>query len=169
MTFDPRAHIEPVGIILALVVGFGWAKPVPVEANRFYPNEQRSMMMVAIAGPVSNLILAIFFGIFLRFLLIGIDTRSGLTGFGLDVLATIVLFNLVLTLFNLIPLSPLDGWKVMLGLLSPRQAFDIMKYERESTLALLLLLIMGSFSPALNVLGTIFGPLINLFFDVVVG
>jgi Zn-dependent protease len=58
LTLDPRAHIEPLGIILALVAGFGWAKPVPVNPAAFYPNEKRGLVMVSLAGPVMNLLIA---------------------------------------------------------------------------------------------------------------
>lgn len=182
LTLDPRAHIEPIGIILALLVGFGWAKPVPFNPSAFYPHEKRGTMLVALAGPVSNLILAIIFGLGLRLALATLDKPfanagyalflspeiPGLVRFGLQTLHTIVLFNLVLMLFNLIPLSPLDGWKIMLGLLPDRESFQVAQYERESTFGLMLLLMIGVISPALNILGLIFGPMFDLFFNLVV-
>lgn len=167
LTLDPRAHIEPLGIILALIVGFGWAKPVPVNTRAFYPNEQRGLMLVALAGPVSNLIIAFIVGISVQ-LLVGIGLIA-MGSFIYDILFTVVLFNIVLFLFNLIPLSPLDGWKIMLGLLPSKNAYEIAQYERESTFGLLLLLMLPAFSPAFNVIGLIFGPLIRLFLTLTIG
>jgi Zn-dependent protease len=167
LTFDPRAHIEPIGLILALIVGFGWAKPVPVNPRAFYPNERRGMMLVALAGPLMNLMLAFVFGALLRFLIeIGMFSAGS---FFSDVVATIVLFNILLFLFNLIPLSPLDGWKVMLGLLPAENAYALQRYEQESTFALIFLLMAGAISPALNILGVVFGPMVRLLFEIVTG
>jgi Zn-dependent protease len=168
LTLDPRAHLEPVGIILAILVGFGWAKPVPVNVRAFYPNEQRSFMLVALAGPVTNLILALVaFGIPFRiFIEIGL---FGINSFFFEVLETIIIFNLVLFLFNLIPLAPLDGWKILLGLLPADRSNELKRYEQESTVALMILLIAGFIHPYLNVLGTVFGPIIRFFLELITG
>lgn len=165
LTLDPRAHLEPVGIVLALIVGFGWAKPVPVNPRAFYPNEQRGLMLTALAGPVSNLLLAFIFGFFTQLI-----EAIGLIGSGTffyNVLFAIVLFNIVLFLFNLIPLSPLDGWKILNGLLPADQSYQLMQYERESTFALLLVLMSGFFG--LSVLGVLFRPFIDLLLSLTLG
>lgn len=167
LTLDPRAHLEPIGIALAIMVGFGWAKPVPVNVRSFYPNEQRSFMFVALAGPVSNLFLAFVFGIPLRiFLEIGL---FDIWSFYFEVMETIVWFNIVLFLFNLIPLSPLDGWKILLGLLPSDRANELKRYERESTMALMLILMAGFIHPNLNVIGVVFGPIIRFFLELITG
>lgn len=167
LTLDPRAHLEPIGIVLAIIVGFGWAKPVPVNVRSFYPNEQRSFMLTALAGPVMNLFLAlIVFGIPFRILIeMGLATDS----FFFEVIETIVWFNLVLFLFNLIPLSPLDGWKILSGLLPTEQSVAMQRYERESTVALMILLMAGAIHRNLNVLGVIFGPIIEFFLELITG
>lgn len=162
LTLDPRAHLEPVGIILALIVGFGWAKPVPVNPRAFYPDEQRGLMLTALAGPVSNLILMMVFGFFTQILLaIGIISDGT---FLFNILFTIVFFNIILALFNLIPLSPLDGWKILNGLLPADQSYQLMRYERESTLALFLLILFGG-----SVLGAVFSPIIRLLLAISLG
>lgn len=165
LTLDPRAHLEPVGIVLALIVGFGWAKPVPVNPRAFYPNEQRGMMITALAGPVSNLILAFVFGMLLR-IVDGIGLINDGTFF-YNVILTIVFFNIILFLFNLIPLSPLDGWKILNGVVPADQSYQLMQYERESQFALLLLLMSGFIG--FNVLGVLFSPFINLLLNLTVG
>ncbi len=168
LTLDPRAHLEPVGIILAILVGFGWAKPVPVNVNAFYPNEQRGLMLTALAGPVTNLIIGMVVGVAMRLLqVVGI---LGSTGFIYEVLFTIVFFNFVLFLFNLIPLAPLDGWKILLGLLPAHQARDLARYERESTLGLMLLLLFPLALPVVpSPLGVIFGPIIRFLMTIALG
>jgi len=66
LTVDPRAHIDPLGLMLAFVVGFGWAKPVPVNPRAFYPNEKRGLMIVSLAGPLMNLAIAVLFGVLIH-------------------------------------------------------------------------------------------------------
>ncbi|MBN1565891.1 MAG: site-2 protease family protein [Anaerolineae bacterium] len=173
LTLNPRAHIEPIGLILAIFAGFGWAKPVPVNPYAFYPNEKRGIVLVALAGPVMNLIIALLVGLVVRFMLLtgAIDLylgqwliiESDVTRFFYHVIEAVLVFNLVLCFFNLLPFSPLDGYKIATGVL-PREYSDLLiKYERETTLALILLLVigaMGRFSP----LWAVLGPPIKFFF-----
>jgi len=161
LTLDPRAHIEPIGIILALIAGFGWARPVPVNSRAFYPNEKRGLVIVSLAGPVMNLLLALGFGLVIRLMIAGslLESRFGILRSGAwveigigssgaftflyHVLGTILVFNLVLFLFNLVPLSPLDGYKIAVGTLPPEYSNWLIRYERETTLALMLLILVG--------------------------
>lgn len=184
VTLDPRAHIEPIGIFLALFAGFGWAKPVPVNPRNFL-NPLRDLMLVALAGPVTNVIIAAVFAVFLRLMeMSGVLVDSGfilastgttivegtnnLYDFLYGVLSTVVFFNLVLFLFNLIPLAPLDGWKIMLGLVPPDTAYELQRYEQQSTMLLFLVIILG-FSPQFNILGRIIGPPLNFLFELLTG
>ncbi len=173
LTLNPRSHIEPMGLILALIAGFGWAKPVPVNSYAFYPNQKRGIVLVALAGPVMNLLIALFVGIVLR-LMIGAGlievVRRGIYVDGETVLflfrviRTILIFNLLLCFFNLIPLSPLDGYKIAVGTL-PREYSDwLIKYERETMLALMLLVIIGAMGNS-SPLWAIIGPPISFFFE----
>jgi Zn-dependent protease len=166
LTLDPRAHIEPLGIILALIAGFGWAKPVPVNPRAFYPHEKRGLVIVALAGPVMNLLVAIAIGMGFRVLL-GADV---LGDFFYDLLLTIVLFNLVLFLFNLIPLAPLDGYKIAVGVLPPEQSYRMIRYERETTLILMMVIMVGAITRGrLDILWTVLGPPLRFLFDLIVG
>lgn len=165
LTLDPRAHIEPIGIILALIAGFGWARPVPVNPRAFYPNETRGFVIVSLAGPVMNLIVAAAFGLLIR-LLINVDM---INSFLYTVLATVVLFNIVLFLFNLIPLSPLDGYRIAVGVLPRESSATLVRYERETTFALMLIIMLGAITNGrLDLLGTVLGPPIRFLFRTLV-
>lgn len=189
LTLNPRAHIEPIGIILALIAGFGWARPVPVNPRAFYPNEKRGLVIVSLAGPLMNLLIALALGVGVRLLTVGglfetqwrvlVDSgelirkgvgTAGVLTFIYNVLGTVVLFNLVLFLFNLIPLSPLDGYKIAVGTLPPESSRTLVKYERETTLALMLLLLMGAMSYGrFNLLWAVLGPPLNTLYQLCTG
>lgn len=165
LSLDPRAHIDPLGFLLAVILGFGWAQPVPVNPRAFYPNERRGLMIVSLAGPLMNLVVAFCIGTLWAALhFIGIIGRWG---FFYELFAFAILINIVLLLFNLIPLYPLDGWKIMLGLLPPEQARQIAPYEREAMFALLIILIIGAINPWFNLIWVILGPFVEWIFRIV--
>lgn len=189
VTFDPRAHIDPIGIFMALFIGFGWARPVPVNPRNFR-NPSRDMMLVALAGPATNLVIATVFALSLRLMAVGgtieevslINTQTRQTietpgaegtnnfyDFTHDVIATVVFFNLVLFLFNLIPLSPLDGWKIMMGFVPPDTAYELARYEQQSTMVLFFILILGVVSPQFSVLGKVIGPPLEFLYSLLTG
>lgn len=185
LSLDPRVHLDPVGTVMALLVGVGWAKPVPVNPSAFYPNELRGMMITAFAGPLSNLIIAAIFAFTLRimditgllvdtnFVLASTGTRivegsNGIFDLAYDLFAVVVLFNLLLFLFNLIPLAPLDGWKIMLGLVPPERAIVLARYEQRSTYLLLILMVF-SLLPGGGPIGVILLPLLRFLFELLTG
>jgi len=162
LTVDPRAHIDPLGLMLAFVVGFGWAKPVPVNPRAFYPNEKRGLMIVSLAGPLMNLAIAVLFGVLIH--LIG-----GMGDFITNVLGAVVLFNLVLFVFNLLPFSPLDGYKIAVGVLPAEQSYQMVRHERDTTLILLVLLMLGAISwGRFDPLWTVLGPPLRFLYHVLV-
>ncbi len=173
LTLDPRSHIDIIGILMALIAGFGWAKPVPINPHAFYPNERRGIMIVSFAGPLTNLVIAFVLSIPLRLILALTDTYSiaqhWYTELPFEILTVAIFFNVVLFFFNLIPLAPLDGWKVMLGLVPPHTARQLQQYEQESTFALMMLIFVGFFIPQLSVIGVVIGPFIRLTFDLFTG
>lgn len=156
VTLDPRSHIEPIGLVLAFIVGFGWGKAVPVNPNAFYPHERRGLMIVSIAGPLTNLVLAFVIGALYRILFGGFPNS-----FVENLLFASFSINVILFAFNLLPLSPLDGWKIMLGLLPREQSIQIARYERESFLVLILVVIVGTH-------WLILGPIVNFLFDTLI-
>ena len=108
LTLNPMAHLDPVGSIALLLMGFGWAKPVPVD-SRFLNNPRDDMVKVAAAGPLSNLLLAVLSAISLRVLLSGGFLSPEIKTF----LIIFMQINITLAVFNLLPISPLDGSRIL--------------------------------------------------------
>ncbi len=137
LTLNPIPHIDPIGGILLLVAGFGWAKPVMVNPAALRGG-RRGLAIVAAAGPIANVIVAIGFAVVYRVLdLAGVDG-----GFFMRLIELIVRLNILLALFNLIPIPPLDGSNVLLAFLSPRQAVAYQRYAAFGVIVLLLLVIL---------------------------
>jgi Zn-dependent protease len=115
LTLNPLAHLDPIGSLLLLVAGFGWAKPVPVNPNALMRRSAAAMMLVALAGPLSNLLMALVAAIPFRALEAQIAIFTGnqhILPTLSQLLYVFIQVNLVLMLFNLIPLAPLDGDKI---------------------------------------------------------
>lgn len=148
LTLNPIRHLDPLGSILLLIVGFGWAKPVEVNPFHFKGDRARGMLLVALAGPVTNLVLA-FISAFILFLF-G-NSVAFLGGF----LQYLFGINVVLAVFNLLPVPPLDGSKILAGLLPQEHRQVIYNIERYGTIILLFLVITGF-------LGKILYPLVDL-------
>ena len=136
VSLNPVAHIDPIGAIVFLVAGFGWGKPVPVNVYALRPGRV-GMAIVAAGGPIANAIVAIVAAVVFRALEIG-----GIGGFGLQVVYFIVLYNLLLGIFNLLPIPPLDGYNVLLAFVPPRTAFTIQRYAPYGVIVLLLLVFL---------------------------
>lgn len=160
LTLNPIKHIDPIGtvllpmmlILLQAGVIFGWAKPVPVD-QRNLRHPRRDMALVAFAGPLTNILMAIFWGIVLKAALImGIEHEWLAKPLALMGQAG-VLINIVLAILNLIPLPPLDGSKILGSVLSGRAAHFYYQLEPYSLLILVVLLVSG-------ILSKVMGPLI---------
>ena len=152
VSLNPVRHLDPFGALFFLIAGFGWGKPVPVNAYALRPG-RIGLTYVALAGPVANFAIAIVVALIYRVLL-----QIGLLDAELPnrVLQLIVYFNVALGLFNLIPIPPLDGYNVVLPLLPPRQSFLVQRYAQYGYIALLLLLVL-SYGPGSGPLGWLFG------------
>ena len=143
MNLNPISHLDPIGTLALYFLGFGWAKPVPVNMRNL--SEPRTdMMLIAIAGPASNIFLAILGSIFLRF--------STIVPFSIPELFTsamifFVFINIVLALFNLIPIAPLDGSRLLpLFIRDPRTLYQIEYYGPRVLMGLVLLSLVGGLS-----------------------
>ena len=138
LTLNPLKHIDMMGLLMMVVFKFGWAKPVPVNMMRFR-NPKRGMALTALAGPASNVLLALVF-----LFLYGLLYRALYSvQFLLDMIWLTAYISLALAIFNIIPVSPLDGSKVLFALLSDRAYDKLMRYERYGMGLLMLLLITG--------------------------
>lgn len=135
LTLNPMAHIDPIGLIMLLVVRFGWAKPVMINARNFR-NWRQGELLVALAGPVANLLVA-----FISLLAMAVLFKLGMFSEGVRlVLTMMVLFNINFAIFNMLPLPPLDGSKVLMVLLPGRLAYKLMSLERYSFIILIFLM-----------------------------
>lgn len=155
LTLNPIKHIDPVGLIALLIVGIGWAKPVPVNPMYFQGDRRRGMFLVGLAGPVTNFILALI----TAFLIVLLPLQPG--SLALGIMQLTLFYNIVLGVFNLIPLPPLDGSKVIAYFLPRQVAVQFAQLERYGPLVLILLIFSG-------VLWSILTPLINGAFTVII-
>ncbi len=161
LTLNPLSHIDPVGAMMILFVGFGWAKPVPVNPMNLR-NMRVDMMKVAFAGPLSNLILALIAGIFIR--LTGYKTGVELQiGGTIPFLLLIFMkINIMLAVFNMIPLAPLDGSRIFSGLLE-RKFPDMVRNLQIYGPRVLMGIIMVGYLTNIHILGWIIQPFLKLF------
>ena len=158
LTLNPMAHLDPMGSMMILFVGFGWAKPVPVNPINF-TNPRLDMIKVAFAGPASNLILALFGGMAFR----SLEFIKILNNYNLiQALYLFISINIALAIFNLIPIAPLDGSQIFGNLISktqPELAWKLQMHGPKILLAIIMIGILTPFSP----LSMIITPFINLF------
>jgi len=140
LTLNPLVHLDPIGTLMLLFFGFGWAKPVIVDPTRF-KNPRRDMMWVALAGPAANLLLAFGMARIYPFLVsdLPINWVWAVRGF----FQVTITLNIWLAVFNLLPLPPLDGSKVLAGLVPSRWAYRLYSLETYGTVILLLLIVSG--------------------------
>jgi len=156
LTLNPMAHLDMMGSLMILFVGFGWAKPVPVD-GRNLRNPRTDMMKVAAAGPVSNLLLAMVAGMVLRFM-----NGTGLLTDSIFMLIYFTRINIALAVFNLIPVAPLDGSQIFSGYLmktNPQLAWKIQTYGPQVLFGLIL---FGYFT-GFSILWLVMEPFVSFF------
>ena len=158
LTLNPIKHIDIMGLIMMAVFHFGWAKPVPVDMRKF-KNPKKGMAVTALAGPVSNLIIAIVFLALYGFLY-PLLYASNVGATVLDILNTTAIISISLGIFNIIPVPPLDGSKVLFSCISDSAYYKLMRYERYGMLVVALLLFTGVLSgPMSSALQFVYGTL----------
>ena len=150
LTLNPIKHIDPVGLLMMLLIGFGWAKPVPVDMNNF-EHPKRYMAITAFAGPLSNILLAVIVmfvaGLVTTSLGAVIDPYTGFlifpTSLSLNIYTLIIntaSLSIALAVFNMLPIPPLDGSKVLFSLLPENLYNKVLKYEKYGIVVLLVLM-----------------------------
>ena len=171
LTLNPVKHIDIVGLAMILLVGFGWAKPVPVNMQNF-KHPKAYMAVTAFAGPLSNIILAFIVMFVFMLLPYPYGGYTALVGVFISdnmpiitmIIFRMALLNVMLAIFNLLPIPPLDGSKVLFSLLPDNIYNIVMKYERFGMIAILLLVFSGRFL-SIDVFGILIRqPAMTVFF-----
>ena len=158
LTLNPMSHLDPIGSLALLLMGFGWAKPVPVDP-RYLKNPRQDMVKVAAAGPISNIILAIIAAFVLR-LLFDTDLLSN------SVKTFFIIFmqiNITLAVFNLLPVSPLDGSQILSPFLEKQFGPDIVGKMQVYGPRVLFIIIIISMVTDIHIFSFIITPIFNLF------
>jgi Zn-dependent protease len=138
LTLNPLAHLDPIGSLMILLAGFGWAKPVQINPA-YFTDWRRDSILVALAGPLANVTLVFLLGLPFKLDLVDPGVVRSLLLWGLQI-------NAMLAVFNLIPIPPLDGSKVLVGLLPPRLAIGYARIEPFGFIILLALIFTGALS-----------------------
>jgi Zn-dependent protease len=169
LTLNPLRHLDPTGTVMILVAGFGWGKPVPVNHQRL-ARGPLGMSLVAAAGPLSNLALAFLVALPIKMGFLGWSSPSLLRptfvmGGGLweglaDIAALVIFFNLLLAVFNLLPLAPLDGSKVLGGLLPRQYSAGYERFQQYGPV-ILISVVLTDIVFRLGILGSIILPVVN--------
>lgn len=164
LSFNPMAHLDLMGTLLMLLTGFGWAKPVSVDP-RYYRDTKKGMALVAIAGPLANLLMA-FAGLLLYAIIFAINVKTGalsmLTSFLSEFSISFAITNLSFMVFNLIPIPPLDGSRILGMFLSNSAYYKLLQYERYSLILIMALSLSGAFSAIIGGgVNLIFGGIID--------
>lgn len=150
LSLNPIKHLDPLGAFFLLVFHFGWAKPVPVSPMHFKGDKQRGMLLVSLAGPMTNLLLAIATAAIWK-----IAEPRGLITLG--VMFYIFYINIILAVFNIIPVPPLDGSKILAGILPRKYIHVIFNLEKYGYIVLILLMFTGVTGKILTPLARIIG------------
>ncbi len=177
LSLNPARHLDPAGAVFLLIAGFGWGKPVPVNPYRLRNGPQSGRAMVAGAGPISNLLLAAVASLPVHLGLVPWHSPflipSRLSFWAVDdyiglYLASIVIFNVILAVFNFLPISPLDGFSVAVGLLPRDLSLSFARLEPYGPGILMILIVLpfatgGRFGPLYEVMGPAINALTGFF------
>jgi Zn-dependent protease len=166
VTLNPISHLDPIGTLLILIAGFGWARPVPV--NRFhFKNPKLAGVLVSFAGPFSNLIVAIL-GFLIFYGLLAAGVGPDLPLFVQPFFEVLINLNILLFVFNLLPLPPLDGYRIVQDLVSADLRAKMTQYEQYGSLIFLILIITPlskyTIGPILNNVVPLVGDVLSRFF-----
>lgn len=162
LTLNPLKHLDPLGTLMIFLIQFGWAKPTPVNAINF-ENRKQGVMLTSLAGPVSNLLLAFVFAFpyvyFLKsgyFIVEGFYLNIGsVNDFMYNFVRIGFKMNILLAIFNMLPVPPLDGSKILSGILPSRQYYKMLEYETYIMIGFVILMFTG-------ILGSIINPITGI-------
>jgi Zn-dependent protease len=175
VTLNPLRHLDPLGSLLLLLVGFGWGKPVPVNPSRLRNGPETGRAMVAAAGPLMNLLIAVLAALPFQLGLVEWELRGAISSWGANeyaslYLGALIVINVLLAVFNLLPIAPLDGFAVALGLMPRDMGRSFARLEKYGLL-ILMLLIMLPIATNYQVPGlwSVMGPVVERVTDLIVG
>lgn len=154
LSFNPLIHIDPLGAICLFLFNFGWAKPVPVD-TRYFKNTRKDVILMSLAGPAANICAALVAGMLIRLFPLPMEVY-------LRVLLWLILMNLGLGLFNLLPLPPLDGSHVLENLLPPGAAMKFRRWGRYGPLVLIGIIMLDNFANTGILSRILVGPMFSL-------
>lgn len=161
LTLAPLAHIDPMGALMILLVGFGYAKPVPVNPRKF-KNPKAGMALTALAGPMANIIMALVFMILANtFNLVYFRTGAVFANAAVTFFVAAATINVSLAVFNFLPIPPLDGSRIINLIIPSKYYFKIMQYERYIILAVFALIFFGVLDIPLSFLTSLVMKLVN--------
>ncbi len=172
LTLNPLAHLDPMGTALLFIVGFGWGKPTPVNPYRLSAGVKRGNLLVALAGPLSNFVFALIASIPLIFGWVETIAFENIEhASGSEILGTFLFFiawlNVILGVFNLIPIHPLDGFKVLVGVLPDELSRPLLSLSRWGPGLLIAIVLIGFIRPEYSVIGWIVDHAADVFLGII--
>ncbi|MDG5814126.1 site-2 protease family protein [Chitinispirillales bacterium ANBcel5] len=162
LTLNPLSHLDLLGTVMLLFGPFGWAKPVPVNGHNL-SNPKCDLALISAAGPISNIILALIIGYVIRVLYTFVPNISSAQAV-FDILNLGVLINIGIAFFNLLPIPPLDGSKILLGLMPERYVPQYITISKYFPMIFMVLLVGEWLIPESNLLSSILNPLFLPFY-----
>ncbi len=167
ITLNPFVHLSALGILMLFLFGFGWAT-TPVNPNRLRGNPRTAMALVAIAGPLTNLFMALLYAVPIRLGVITLSPSTGILPTASQIVLMGIYINLVLFAFNLLPIPPLDGFTILLGLLPAEMAYQLGALRQYGPMLLLAILILPSLA-GFSIFSIVIDPIMSLIVPVITG